>query len=259
METRSKSKNMSLQEVTKILDDRFAKIKDEIVNDISSKIEKSLIDTIKKEVTEAVNNIFKEKEKEIEKMSSTISMLQKQISSLKHANIKQAAETEELEQYGRRQCLRIDGVPVIEGRETEEMVRNKVLSFMENDPENNINLDVPELIVDRAHRIGRILKPRPNKNEPTTQSIIVKFSTFRHRSMFYYERKGLFDKYGIRVRLDMTKSRYNLYKEAIDYVKNIVCVKYVYSDINCRLKVKFTDDTETAFGNMHELENLFED
>ena len=66
------------------------------------------------------------------------------------------------EQYGRRTCLRIDGVAAPDKSETAEEVRNKVLSFMENDPDNDINLEIPELLVDRAHRIGAVLQPRNN-------------------------------------------------------------------------------------------------
>ena len=39
------------------------------------------------------------------------SLLQKQISELEKENIKNCVDSEENEQYGRRLCLRIDGIP----------------------------------------------------------------------------------------------------------------------------------------------------
>ena len=75
-------------------------------------------------------------------------------------------------------------------------------------------------------------------------------------SMFYYERKGLFNKYGIRVKMDMTRSRYSVYKNAVELVKENANVKYVYCDINCRLKIKFADNSEKFFGTIDELNEL---
>ena len=39
-------------------------------------------------------------------------LLQEQVMSLKHGNLQMQNSKEELEQYGRRLCLRINGVPV---------------------------------------------------------------------------------------------------------------------------------------------------
>ena len=53
---------------------------------------------------------------------------------------------------------------------------------------------------------------------------------------------------GVKVRLDLTKSRYNLLNNANNYVKEIPTIRFCYVDVNCRLKVKFIcEDQEDPF------------
>ena len=60
--------------------------------------------------------------------------------------------------------------------------------------------------IDRAHRVSR-----------TDDTVIVRFTTFRHRTMFYRKRKEL--KNGVKVHLDLTKARLDLLIKASKYVK----------------------------------------
>ena len=77
-------------------------------------------------------------------------------------------------------------------------------------------VNIPYLVVDYAHRIGRIYKDQAsNKN---CKGIIVRFTTFRHRTMLYRARSKL---KGVEVRLDLTKSLYDLLSNANNYVKEI--------------------------------------
>ena len=55
--------------------------------------------------------------------------------------------------------------------------------------------------------------------------------------MFCRNRKAL--KGGVTVHLDLTMSRLDLLMKANKYVKDISNVDFAYSDINCRLKVRF--------------------
>ena len=67
----------------------------------------------------------------------------------------------------------------------------------------------------------------------------MRFTTFQHRTLFYRARKNL--KTGFKVKLDLTKSRFNLLKKANDTVKEIPAISFCYADVNCRLRVKFHD------------------
>ena len=60
--------------------------------------------------------------------------------------------------------------------------------------------------------------------------------------MFYRAKNKL--KRGVRVKVDLTKSRYDLLKKANDHVKEVHSIKFCYADVNCRLKVKFNDENQ---------------
>ena len=47
----------------------------------------------------------------------------------------------------------------------------------------------------------------------------------------------------IRVKIDLTKERYNLLVSANKYVKKICSLKFWYADINCRLMLKCEDES----------------
>ena len=74
-------------------------------------------------------------------------MLQNQI--LKRKKILQnQQEIEELGQYGRRLCLRFEGIPT-EKNETSDKVLEKIMGIC-----NESGVQIPHTVVDRAKRIG---------------------------------------------------------------------------------------------------------
>ena len=158
-------------------------------------------------------------------------MLKHQVSEMKRLNISNENNNEELEQYGRRLCLRIDGVPTKANESSGDVLDSVKPLFKE------AKVDIPESIIDRAHRIGSRYLDASSNNY--CKSIIIRFTTF-HRTMFYRAKNKL--KRGVRIKLDLTKSRYNLSKRANDHVKVVSSIKFCYADINCHLKVKFNDE-----------------
>ena len=111
-----------------------------------------------------------------------------------------------MQQYSRRQCLRIDGVEVKDGIETPEEVVTLFKDFIKD-----ARVTCPDFVIDRAHRVCPVYE---NKDKKKMKSIIVKFNNFRIRSQFYEKRKNL--KEGIRVKIDLTKKNYNLLREIMD-------------------------------------------
>ena len=87
------------------------------------------------------------------------------------------------------------------------------------------------------------------------QAIIVKFSTFRHRSLFYRARKNL--KTYIKLLIYLTKKRFNLLLAAQSFIQGKKNVKYVYADINCILKIRFIYNDEKIFSLVGVLRTLF--
>ena len=56
------------------------------------------------------------------------------------------SKNEDLEQYGRRLCIRIEGIPTTDNETSEEVLR-KVQSLI-----NKAECDIPDVAIDRAHR-----------------------------------------------------------------------------------------------------------
>ena len=64
-----------------------------------------------------------------------------------------------MEQYGRRLCFRIDSVPKQDNEKAED-----VFAFVKGLIEEVPDLEIPEVVTDRAHRIG------PDLNITTTKT-----------------------------------------------------------------------------------------
>ena len=113
---------------------------------------------------------------------------------------------------------------------------------------------MPESVINLAYRIGsRYLNDSSNNY---CKSTIILFSTFRHRTMFYRDKNKL--KRGLRIKLDLTKSRHDLLKRANDHVKDVPSIKFYCEDINCRLKVKFNDENQKGifFSSFDDLRDI---
>ena len=146
---------------------------------------------------------------------------------------------EENEQYGRRLCLRIKGIPRKEKERSDEVLEQvrKLLGDAE--------VTMPDAVLDRAHCVSK-----------SNHDVSVRFTTFRHRTFFYRKRKTL---NGKSVHLDLTKSRLKLLNDA----KNLICsrsdIAFCYADINCRCKVKYSDCKELSFESISDLEDILDD
>ena len=119
------------------------------------------------------------------------------MSTVKHAFDK---KVDELEQYGRRVCLRIEGVEH-QANEKSEEVLEKVVNIIK-EPET----EILKSVLDRAHRI--VPTHTDNNTGKKMQNIIVRFTTFRHRTLLYANPENI--KSCARIRLDLTKDRYSL-------------------------------------------------
>ena len=167
-------------------------------------------------------------------------MLKKQVVELRELNINNQSRNEELEQYGRRLCLRIDGVPTVKNESSNDVLEFKKSLFKE------AKITVPDNVLDCTHRIWPSYTDRITSKK--CKSIIVRFTTFRHRTLFCMVRKHL--KSGFKVKLDLTKSRFNLSKKTEDNLKEIPTISFCYADVNCHLGVKFRDAGRYLFFNL---------
>ena len=60
------------------------------------------------------------------------------------------------------------------------------------------------------------------------------------------------------MKLDLTKSRFNLLKKANDHVKEIPAISFCYADMNCLLRIKFHDakQEDIFFSTFDELRDI---
>ena len=165
----------------------------QVITSKFNELKQDLITEIKTLIQFEVEKVLKKQKKEFD---VTVLKLQEWITTLD-------LERDDLEQYGRRVCVRIDNVPV-ESEETADSVYEKVGGFF-----REACLDIPVSCIDRAHHIGSEYKSCRNKKKCCR--ILVRFMSFRHRTMFYRNSKRLKD---VRIKLDLTKRRHRILKDA---------------------------------------------
>ena len=83
-------------------------------------------------------------------------------------------KVDELEQYGRRNSVRISSIPETSGEDTDAMVQTVARA---------VGVDLPPAAIDRSHRVGpQGTQPRP---------ILVKLTSYRHKLALMKARAGL--------------------------------------------------------------------
>lgn len=107
--------------------------------------------------------------------------------------------TDELEQYQRRNSLRIFGEPERDGEDTDCIAINVAKKI-------GVQLDLSD--IDRSHRVGR-------KTNGGTRPIIVKFTSYRKRREMFSSKRNL-KKTGITIREDLTRMRLEVLKKAVE-------------------------------------------
>ena len=171
---------LTLEKVAELLDEKLDAKLSILKKELKEEFSTALIDEIKKEIKEEVGKIVETQSQKIVELESHVEILSKHVDVLKKQISITEGNTEELEQYGRRLCLRVDGMATAEN-ETPNQVLEKLRSYWDG------VVEIPDCVVDRAHRIGSKYKDRNTGVEK--QGVIVRFTTFRHRSNVYYAKK----------------------------------------------------------------------
>ena len=131
--------------------------------------------------------------------------------------------------------------------ETAEQYLKKV-----KDEVAKFGIQIDDCEFDRAHRVGYTTDRE--RNPVKERRTIVKFTTFRAKSLVYRKRSKEGD--GVRYNIDQTKNRFNPRKLAVEYVKTKWDVDFVFVDINCRLYMGFKNGQFKYFNPEDELHNL---
>ena len=213
---------------------------DELKNVFIGETKDVLISSIKEEMkTLSAEELAKFKEEVYKKMDEIIStnkMLQQHVTLLKRSNEDLIKKCEENEQYGRRLCLRIKGIPRKEKERSDEVLEQVRKLFGEAE------VTIPDAVLDRAHRVSK-----------SNHHVVVKFTTFCHRTLFHRKCKTL---KGKSLHLDLTNSRLRLLNDAKKLISIRNNIAFCYADVNCRCKVRYSDGKELFCESISDLENI---
>ena len=144
---------------------------------------------------------FNEYEKERLERESRIMELESKVVSLSTKVEKLEYTADRMEQYSRRNSIRIHGLPEVKGEDTDSLVIETVKEKM--------GLDISTADIDRTHRIGA-----PPKQSGKVRPVIVKFVRYNDRRKIYENKKLL---KGIKVSIteSLTAHRVAKLKEAV--------------------------------------------
>ena len=158
-----------------VMDKKFEEFKTYIISELT--------ESMKHIVQTEIQGILKGYKDQLERVTSTVGMLQQHVSNLKRENsvlqdkvkvYRQEFDSrcDESEQCSRRLCL---GVKIIKKSDNEnsEVELESIRKLFDE-----ANVVIPDACIDRAHRVSK-----------TNDTIIVCFTTFRHRTIFYRNRK----------------------------------------------------------------------
>ena len=87
-------------------------------------------------------------------------------------------QIDSLEQYSRRNCLRISPVPEVPSESTDDIVKTVA---------KTIGVTLPDNAIDRSHRVGKVTAGGVNRDRP----ILVKFTSYKYKEAMMKARRGL--------------------------------------------------------------------
>jgi len=170
------------------------------------------------------NNKISTLENKVGVLEDKVGVLTASISALK-------AQSDNQEQYSRRYCLRIQGIDQAQYERGVDCV-TKVIEVCKN-----LNINIEEKDIDRAHRVGKDRK-----------TMIVKFFSFPKRTSVYKARKNSNDSNGgIRIPIGSSMVEYS---PSVREITDNCPVDFVFADINCNLVAKLKNNKYTFFDNL---------
>ncbi|KAI5713981.1 hypothetical protein M8J76_009009 [Diaphorina citri] len=151
----------------------------------------SLLQALSDQIAQKLNTLM---EKRVEQLERDVQYLQKENVDLKNKMI-------ELEQYGRRNSIRIFGMQESKDEDTVAAVVQLVNS--------RLNIQVTNRDVDACHRLGKV------KTNGKPRSIICKFTSRLIRDKVYFNKKQLKGT-KINIKEDLCKEKMDLFKRVTD-------------------------------------------
>ena len=167
-------------------------IKDEVPD--TQSIVDSAVDSAVRRISETLVKEVSSLKTENSALKMENDNLKKSVTKLQDRVVKLEMIADDSEQYSRRNCIRITGIPEDKDEDTDQIVLK-----MARDLNNDMKLED----IDRSHRVGKAHTGR-------ARAILVKFSTYRARRNLYSKRMELRNSQnwsGIFINEDLTARR----------------------------------------------------
>ena len=208
---------------------------------------RTLIEEIRNSMV--TNARFDELIKRMDEKDEKIKELEDKIKVLEKQNELFERRLDDVESYGRRQNLRIIGIPPppTGTRETPEQVEEKVKEVIAG---LNVPINVDQ-VIDRAHRVGR--KMTNERTGEVYQPVIVRFISWRARTAVYRKREK---RGAVRIYTDLTKRRLQLKRLADEKVRDNEKVQYAFADVNNNIGLRLEGDSIKFFNSEEELDRI---
>ena len=100
------------------------------INEKFNALKTDVLGKLKDQTKNELAEVLKEEFRKREEVESTVSVLQEQVHHYQNHVNELKRENKELEQYGRKLSVRVDGIPSVEN-ETSNQVLDKVMSLIE--------------------------------------------------------------------------------------------------------------------------------
>ncbi|XP_038062513.1 uncharacterized protein LOC119733004 [Patiria miniata] len=168
---------------------------------------KLFVDSIASAVQETIaQNVYEATSTDINKHSDQLEKMHNQNRKISDQNDQLKQEIGDLEQYSRRNCLLIHGIPETPNENTDK-ISLEVLN-------NKLKLDLHLHDLDRSHRLGKPRKSTTPSGAPQRpRPVIVKFTSYRSRSLVFANKRHLKGS-SVHITENLTKRRHEPYQEA---------------------------------------------
>ena len=216
-------------EVSKAIEDN-----QELLDILIRKVKGSLIEEITAVITKKMTETIEERlEFDLAERDDKIKELEKEIDRMKD-------KQDEADQYSRRNCLIVHGIPEKEGESTDALIKDLCSKKLKVQLEGNE--------IDRSHRLGA--------KKGKVRGIIVKLTNYRVRDRIYQARKMLRnteEENPVYIQESLTKLRGELFWEIKSNYKQIV--KNIWTQ-DGRIQVRLHDDRRLTFVSKVDLKKL---
>ena len=206
------SKPMHPNDILQIVTELRALMLPEIRNIITENTPdtKTIVFEAVKSATDSLTKQINSVKTENASLREKCSKLEKRVSELETENSTRKLESDALEQYGRRNILRVSGIPETDREDTDDIVLRVA---------SDLGVPMSPREIDRSHRVGKVHTGRGPKPNRKHRDIIVKFTTYNARNRLFQERKSLRetdneDLNNIFLNEDLTKRRSEILFEA---------------------------------------------